>query len=444
MRSILRQQQPLMQELIEHEHAHELAAIDQILNSVPEVLAQVEADLVGDSDRNVGRPGLCADQVVRALLVKQMNGFSYDELAFHLADSICYRRFCQLGEFEKPPSRSTLQENIKRLSPESLEAINRAIVMQAKEDGLDDGSTVRGDCTVVDSNIHHPTDSWLLWDTVRVAVRLLQSAWEYDVRFTNHQRRAKRRFREIGNARNREQRVPLYRDLLKMAEETLEDAENAVSQLKRIKEPEAEDLIARLLRTLVLGRRIVDQTRRRVLDEESVPSSEKLVSIFEPHTDIIVKDRRGVEYGHKICLTAGLSSLVFDCVILEGNPADSTLATRMIERHREIFSEAPEQAAFDGGFASKSNVDDLKKIGVKDVAFSKRCGLSISDMVKDSWVYKRLRDFRAGIEGIISFLKRAFGLRRCPWSGFKSFKAYVWGSILSANLLTLARHRLVM
>jgi len=369
MRCIVRQQQPLMQEFIEHEHADELAAIDQILNAVPEMLSQVEADLVGDSDRSVGRPGLSADQVVRALLVKQMNGFSYDELAFHLADSICYRRFCQLGQFEKPPSRSTLQENIKRVSAESLEAINRAIVMQAKENGLDDGSAVRGDCTVVNSNIHQPTDSWLLWDTVRVLVRLLQRAWEYDVTFTNHRRRAKRRFREIGNARSREQRVPLYRDLLKMAEETLEDAENAVSQLKRFKEPEAEDLIARLLRTLVLGRRIVDQTQRRVLAEEGVPSSEKLVSIFEPHTDIIVKDRRGVEYGHKICLTAGLSSLVFDCIILEGNPADSTLARGMIERHREILGEAPEQAAFDGGFASKANVNDLKKLGVKDVAF---------------------------------------------------------------------------
>ena len=280
MRCIVRQQQPLMQEFIEHEHADELAAIDQILNAVPEMLSQVEADLVGDSDRSVGRPGLSADQVVRALLVKQMNGFSYDELAFHLADSICYRRFCQLGQFEKPPSRSTLQENIKRVSAESLEAINRAIVMQAKENGLDDGSAVRGDCTVVNSNIHQPTDSWLLWDTVRVLVRLLQRAWEYDVTFTNHRRRAKRRFREIGNARSREQRVPLYRDLLKMAEETLEDAENAVSQLKRFKEPEAEDLIARLLRTLVLGRRIVDQTQRRVLAEEGVPSSELVSTEF--------------------------------------------------------------------------------------------------------------------------------------------------------------------
>ncbi|MCK4773926.1 MAG: transposase, partial [Candidatus Krumholzibacteria bacterium] len=112
----------------------------------------------------------------------------------------------------------------------------------------------------------------------------------------------------------------------------------------------------------------------------------------------------------------------------------------MIERHREILGEVPREAAFDGGFASKANVRELKKLGVKDVAFSKRCGLRVSDMVRSTWVYKRLRNFRAGIEGVISFLKRCFGLGKCMWRGFASFKAYVWGSVLSANLLMLARH----
>jgi IS5 family transposase len=193
---------------------------------------------------------------------------------------------------------------------------------------------------------------------------------------------------------------------------------------------------------MVLGRRVVDQTRRRVFGGESVPSREKVVSIFEPHTDIIVKGGPEVEYGHKICLTTGASSMVLDCVILEGNPADKTLATEMIGRHREIFADVPSAVAFDGGFASKANVAELKAMGVEEVVFSKRCGMSIHEMVTESWIYKRLRDFRAGIEGCISFLKRCFGLRRCAWRGFASFKAYVWGSVLSANLLIFARHRL--
>jgi IS5 family transposase len=125
-----------------------------------------------------------------------------------------------------------------------------------------------------------------------------------------------------------------------------------------------------------------------------------------------------------------------------GNPSDSTLAVTMIERHRELYGKSPRQAAFDGGFASKSNVVDIKALGVKDVAFSTRCGLAITEMVRNSWVFRKLRDFRAGIEGTISFLKRAFGLDRCRWRGFASFKAYVCGSVLACNLLIVARHLL--
>jgi IS5 family transposase len=114
----------------------------------------------------------------------------------------------------------------------------------------------------------------------------------------------------------------------------------------------------------------------------------------------------------------------------------------MIQRARELFGAVPRQAAFDGGFTSQDNLTALKTIGVNDVAFSKRRGLAITAMVKSLWVYKRLRNFRAGIEGCISFLKRSFGMTRCTWKGLASFKAYVWSSIVAANLLIIARHLL--
>jgi IS5 family transposase len=171
-------------------------------------------------------------------------------------------------------------------------------------------------------------------------------------------------------------------------------------------------------------------------------ASSKLVSIFEEHTDIIVKDHRETLYGHKICLTSGRSSLITDCTILEGNPADSTLAEQMIDRHIDILGKAPKQVAYDGGFTSKANLAAIKSKGVTDVAFSKARSLKISDMVRSSWVYKKLRNFRAGIEGTISFLKRIFGLDRCTWRSFPSFRSYVWSSILTFNLLVIARHEL--
>jgi hypothetical protein len=155
---------------------------------------------------------------------------------------------------------------------------------------------------------------------------------------------------------------------------------------------------------------------------EVARASEKIVSLFEPHTDIIIKDRRDTPYGHKICLTSGASGIVTDVVLLRGNPADSTLAVTMIERQKQLFGNAPLQASFDGGFASRDNLADIKNLGVQDVAFSKRCRLEISDMVKSSWVYRQLKNFRAGIEAGVSFLKRAFGLDRCLWRGLESFR----------------------
>jgi IS5 family transposase len=448
MRKRLHEQQHLMQGLIDHEHARELEAVSAILDQMPEVLERITEDLVGERSRERGRGGMTAEQVLRSLVIMQMNGFSYAELAFHLADSRTYRSFCRFGEFEKPPSRSTLQENIKRVSAQSLEPVNRRLVRVAEEEGIEKGQRIRIDTTSVESNIHTPTDSLLLFDVNRVLTRLLKKARKFGVEFKSHGRAAKRRTFAIQNAKSREERKPLYESLLKIVKETLRASGIAVEVLayRGIAESregrEAKRLADSIAHFKAVGERVVNQTRRRVLEGEKVPATEKVVSIFEPHTDILVKGSLEVEYGHKVNLAVGKSSLVTDCVIEKGNPADSTLAVKMIDRQRDLYGRPPLQTAFDGGFASKENLREIKKRGVTDVAFAKRCGLAIDDMVKSTWVYKRLKRFRAGIEGVISFLKRCFGLDRCTWRGFGSFQAYVWSAVLSANLLILARHRI--
>lgn len=309
------------------------------------------------------------------------------------------------------------------------------------------------DCTVVETSIHAPTDSSLLLDCVRVLTRLMRQAQELlgddEILFHNRTRRAKRRYREIGQARRQARRLRAYRDLIRVTEEVSGWAQHNVKVLYQagtgdeLEASAARALGIQLTHFLELTDTVLTQTRRRVLLGESVPAAEKLVSIFEDHTDIIRKDPRDTLYGHKICLTGGRSSMILDCVVLEGNPADSTLAQQMIERQGQIYQRSPRQAVFDGGFASRDNLHAIKSNGVQDVAFAKRAGLTISDMVRSTWVYKRLRNFRAGIEGNISFLKRIFGLDRCSWKSFPSFQSYVWGSILSFNLLVLARHLLV-
>lgn len=454
MRRICNLQPELQEPWLEVEHAKELAEISKILDENPRIRGLVAQDLheaTGARD-DTGATGMSAEQVLRALIIKQINGFSYRELAFHLEDSRTYRRFCRLGVMESAPSKSALAGNIKALQAGTLEKMNRLLVGAAMSDGVESGRKVRVDSTVVESNIHHPTDSGLLWDGVRVLVRLMRRARQELgpklVRFHDRSQRARRRRKQINDAHFQRQRVGPYRDLLKVAVETLGYATEVRDLLREshdvgpVQAGILDAVAEQLDEYLPLVQRIVDQTRRRVLEGETVPADEKVVSIFEPHTDIIRKGGRDTFYGHKICLAGGASSMVLDCVVLDGNPPDATLATRMVERQRDVLGKVPRQVAFDGAFASKDNLATIKQAGVQDVVFAKKLGLQISDMARSCWVYKRLRNFRAGIEGVISMLKRVFGLARCSWRSLRSFKGYVWSSILACNLMLMARHRM--
>lgn len=421
----------------------EYEEMSALLDEHPQLLDLVLADISGEAARNKGRNGMSAEQVLRALVVKQQNNISYDKLEFLLNDSLTYRWFCRLQPNQRV-SRATLNDNIKAISPETMEALNRMIVKSACNEGLETIRKVRTDCTVVGSNIHKPTDSSLLADSVRVVTRLLTKARAHcsQVLFKNHTRVAKRRALRILDAKNAEKRYKPYCDLIDITTKTVDYAERAIVALNDGDDPIATTLRAELTHYSKLAKQVIDQTRRRIIDNESVPCADKVVSVFEPHTDIIVKDRRETLYGHKICISVGSAGVVLDCQILDGNPADSTLAVETIERVIQQHGRAPRQVAFDGAFTSIDNLQAIQELGVEDVCFSKSRGLAIEDMVKSKWVYKQLRNFRAGIEGVISFLKRSFGLSICTWKGLSSFKSYVWSSIFSANLLTLARQRI--
>lgn len=458
MREARKTQGSLCETWLDLDHSRELQAISRLLDEHPKIAELVLQDLRAarvSQKATSGAGGLSAEQVLRILLVKQMNGFSFRALAFHLADSSSYHTFCRLGIAEKPPEKSALHCNLKALQPATLEAVHRLILGAAQEEQVETGRTVRVDCTVVESNIHVPSDSELLWDCVRVMTRLMSQARKLlgpaKVEFGNRSRRAKRRRQEIAHAKNAEERLRSYRDLLKITQEVcaggkrihdLLQREENLQGLEPLQAMAASRIAQDLDHFLALAQQVIEQSHRRVVEGQSVPAAEKIVSIFEEHTDIVRKDRRETLYGHKICLSGGASSMILDCSVLRGNPADSTLAQTMVDRQIEIFARPPRQVVFDGGFASKANLQEIKTMGVADVAFSKHRGLEIDAMVKSAWVYKRLRDFRAGIEGNISFLKRIFGLDRCTWRSWSSFQSYVWGSILSFNLLVLARHLL--
>ena len=446
MREKMQKQMPLMNPATDHDQGRELEAIDAILKNHPTICELVYQDLCEKRCVKTcsGARGMSAEQVLRAAIVKALFGFTYKELAFHLIDSRTLRRFCLIGFADKGFKKSVLNKNIKALSADTWEQINRQLLDHAVAEKTEKAREVRIDCTVVETNIHAPTDSSLLFDAVRVLTRLLHTAKKVSglkgIEFKDHCRRAKRRMLGIQYARKERQRKSCYRDLLKVTRNTLGYSRRAVNWIEAHSIELELFLIAQQLQHYCdLTEQVISQTERRVIAGEKVPADEKIFSIFEPHTDIIVKDRRDKFYGHKICLTGGGSNLILDCMITEGNPADSTLTQTMLDRQKEIYGRYPLKAALDGGFASKVNLKDAKTSGVKDVCFAKKRGLKIADMCRSEYVYNRLRRFRAGVEFGISWLKRSFGLWRCTWKGLRSFKSYVWCSIVAANLLTLSR-----
>jgi len=449
MREKWQNQMPLMAHIMDHAQSQELEMISNIIDANSIICQYVLQDLnKGKSpDKRSGAKGMSADQVLRCAIVKILFNFSYEELAFHIVDSQSLRWFCRIGIADEGFKKSALNRNIKSLSDKTWEMINRDLLGFAKRQNIETGRTVRTDCTCVESNIHEPADSSLLWDAVRVLTRLIERCRDdFGLKvpgYHNHLKRAKRRMLAVMNAKNKKQRKAAYIDLLKMAENVLGYARTALEKI-RLSTPGEKSfaLYESIEHYAGLMEKVIDQTRRRVVLGETVPAKEKVVSIFETHTDIIVKDRRDTIYGHKICLTGGASNLILDCMIVRGNPADATLAVPMLDRQKEIFCRYPLKVCFDGGFASKANLKEALARNIKDVCFAKKRGLEETDMCRSEYVYHRLRRFRAGIESGISWLKRCMGLSRCTWKGWQAFKSYVWSSIVAANLLTIARAKL--
>jgi len=437
-----------MEPISNHPQQAELEAISSIIDNTPNICDYVLQDLNKGKiiKRRTGANGMSADQTLRAAIVMRLFDFTYEQLAFHIYDSRCLRRFCRIGIADKGFKKSALNANIKRLSEQTWEAISRDLLGHAKDENIEKGRKVRIDCTVVESNIHQPLDSSQLWDCIRVLTRLLRKARDSfgtQIIFSDHQRVAKRRMVGIQYAKNNKQREPRYKDLLKYTRKVIGYARKAEGILEqRALNIQSFALLNEISNYIALSEKVYDQTYRRVIQGEHVPADQKVVSIFEDHTDIIIKDNRDTHYGHKICLTGGASNLILDCVVLEGNPADTDLVEQMLDRQEQIYGRYPLKVALDGGFASKDNLLKAKERKIKDVCFAKKRGLKETDMCRSEYVYKKLRRFRAGIESGISWLKRSFGLTRCTWKGFRSFKCYVLSSVVAANLLTMARKKL--
>ena len=371
---------------IDHTVAEELELASLLLDQHPELLDMVGRCVGGSASG--GRIGLTCETILRCAVIARLMGYSYRELEFALHDSRSMQRFARVDPW-RVPKKSALQSVISMIDAKTWKRLD-GVVLQ-------------------------------------------------ELQFSDHCRAAKRRERQIGSAREPKWRRRGYRRLLALVALSLRYAAAARARVSTVTDPWVKSWCVEVDAYVELIERVVDQTRRRVFDGQKVPAAEKVVSLFEPHTDIIVKGGRATQYGHKINLNTGRSGLVLDVVVEQGNPADSTCCLPMLRRHVEAFGEPPQRAAFDGGYASKQNLSDAKELGVEHVVFHKKSGLEPADMTPSSWIYGQLKRFRAGVEAGISYLKRCFGLDRCNWRGWEHFQAYVHAAVFAHNLIRLAR-----
>lgn len=444
MRETRNAQPSIFDRYAKHEMGSELAMMSALLDHCPGLVELVEADLVDGQAQQTGRAGMPVESVLRCAVLKQSRQLSYHELAFYLEDSSSFRSFARLPQ-GAVPKKSALQANIRRVQPETWERINQALVKGALSSGLESGEQVRIDSTAVKTNVHEPSDSSLLCDGIRMLTRQMvkarQSLKVPGICFTDRRKAARSLVRQVFYTRGIPKKRPLYEVLLAYSERLLEESRVALTKVERLQHegPEYAQWAWQVAHLRDLLGRVIQQTRRRVIDGESVPAPEKLVSLHEPHTDIIVKGNRDVQYGHKINLTTGLQGLVLDATIESGNPGDMVRYLPMIERQADLYGSTPVAVAADGGYASQPNLEGAKALGVIDVAFQKKKGLMVEAMTSTPAQYQRLCDFRAGIESNISELKRAYGLKRSLWRGLKGFMAEVWSAIFSYNLVKMAR-----
>lgn len=432
-----------------------LEKISDFIAQHPELIEAVRCDLERDlKNPETGRGGLTPNQVLRSLVLMRIKNWDYRELRERINDGYTLRNFT--GFYSQPvPKHNAFNQAFNRIQPATLEKINDAVIQAAVQDGLEDGKKLRVDTTVVETDIHWPTDATLLWDTVRVLVRLigrLRKIVPNDVpRFPNRKRAARKRMQKLQRmtaAQRTNQQVPTYRQLLTITQEVLANAGRAVEATSQscgktvIDTLDLASLRTEITEYCQLGLRVVDQARRRILEEEQVPVPEKLFSIFEPHSDLIVRGKvnKPIEFGHKVFLAESAQGLITQYRVLKGNPSDEDHVKPSLKNHKDMFGAAPEIFAGDRGFDNQDNQKECVQAGVACPSIPQRGGKKTPERaaLEKTPDFKKAQRFRAGIEGRISVLFRGRGMKRCLAQGRERFESFVGAAVLANNLMKIA------
>jgi len=432
-------------------HADAVLADEVIVMAAYEALAKRHR-----LSRTRGRRGFSAEVVVRLLVLKHARNWSYAVLEREVRANLIYRKFTRIG-LAKMADAKTMGKWGVAVGPEVIKQTHDRVVSIAKEKGVAQGAKMRVDTTVVETNIHYPTDSSLLSDGVRVLTRVMKKitkiAREVGCKLRDRSRSVKHRVMEIGRAaraKGKQGKAKLhkaYANLLsstsrvvgqakRFAKEILDGTKQAMGASKQAAlwclRGEIEQMVLRV-------RQVIAQTKARIFQGET-RSEGKIVSLFEPSTEIIRKGKSGKpnEFGKMVKLQEAENQIVIDYEVYDQRPNDTTLLIPAIETHEAVFGRTPRLVAADAGFYSAKNEAAAKAKGVKRVCIPNRSTKSAKRRreQKKRW-FRNGQKWRTGCEGRISVVKRRHGLSRCRYRGAAGMKRWVGLGVIADNLISM-------
>lgn len=408
--------------------------------------------------RTRGREGTPAEVVLRMLTLKHMKNWSFETLEREVRANLIYRDFTRIGDRPAPDSKTMIKLR-QALGSETLESINRRLVEMSISNKIARGRKMRVDTTVVETDVHYPTDSSLLADGIRAITRKIEKINEKlgdkGLKVRNRLRSAKRRAIEIArSARARgeqfkEQKDKSYLKLLKTTRQVIRDAKKVIEHAEReIKKKSATakraavgKLAGGLMYVTTLTERVVNQTKARIVDGDTHFEG-KIVSVFQPETELIRRGKASKpnEFGKMVKIQEAENQIITSYEVYDKKPADSALLAPSINEHMELFGKAPRLVAADAGFYSADGVSQAEAAGVSNVCVpNKKTGSKTTRAKQKKRWFRRGQRWRVGCEGRISVLKRRHGMNRSRYRGTEGVRCWVGLAVFCDNLISMAR-----
>jgi IS5 family transposase len=417
----------------------ELGLIDSILDKHPHLITSLGSSILKTSTNSLGRQDTPSiEQIVRAAIYKELKGLKYRELEYHQEDSRIASIFIKIDPL-RPYSFQVYQKYISMINPDDIDKVLVELNKIAISEGIEDLEKIRQDSTTIESDIHYPTNNSLIWDCIRKSNDHLKKLSEEvsKLSYRDYTKGAKKTYFKINNTKNKDKRVQLFSKQLQTFTKSINQVSNVIKKKDICVSVASMAYILELEGLLPIMKQVYDMSARKEIKGEKIPSNQKIFSIFERHTDIIVKGSREVVFGHKINLTTGKSNLILDCYFERGNPADTKMYEPTLDRVIKNYNKTPRDIAVDGGYASKQNLQKSIEKGLVNIVFNKIVG-SMKNQTSSLNMATRLKKWRSGIEANISNLKRGFDIRRCTWKGWVNFQAKVLWSVLAYNIRVMS------